>query len=329
MYVLAGMREGLRPTVTDCEGEGGNVQDSIDGDDLIDLSAEYIAYLRIERGSSVRTVEAYEADLERYRDFLAEQEVFTLSAVTRDLIVAYESYLFKEGFAASTVSRRISSVKGFHRFCVAEGYTEANPAASLPLPKKPERLPDVLSIGQVCDMIESMPDSTPTDLRNRAIMEVLYGCGLRVSELTNLDLGDVLLAEGYIRVTGKGDKQRVSPVSGAAARALSAYLEQARGTLVKPYSKPTDAVFLNARGGRLTRQSVFNIVSAAGMTVGVKNLHPHTLRHSFATHMLEGGADLRVIQDILGHSDISTTQIYTHVDRALIREEYLQAHPRA
>ena len=305
------------------------MNDMIDGDDLVDLSYEYIAYLRIEKGSSQRTIEAYEADLERYRDFLASQDVFNLSEVTRELIVEYESFLFKENFAASTVSRRISSVKGFHRFCVSEGYTEANPAGSLPLPKKPERLPDVLSIQQMADMLDAVDGAEPTDLRNRAILEVLYGCGLRVSELVGLDLGDVLLAEGYVRVVGKGDKQRISPISGAASMALSSYLEKGRPAFIKPYSKPTDAVFLNARGGRLTRQSVFRIVANAGMTIGVKNLHPHTLRHSFATHMLEGGADLRVIQDILGHSDISTTQIYTHVDRTLIREEYLQAHPRA
>ncbi len=310
--------------------ERGNAMDDlIDGDDLVDLSAEYIAYLRVERGSSPRTVSAYEADLERYRDFLASQEVFTLSAVTRELIVAYESYLFSEQFAATTVSRRISVVKGFHRFCVAEGYTQHNPAGTLALPKTPRRLPDVLSIKQVGDMLDAMPSATAADRRDRAILEVLYGCGLRVSELCGLDIADVHLAEGYVRVVGKGDKQRISPISGAAARALSSYMEQARTELVKPYSKPTDAVFLNARGGRLTRQSVFRIVSRAGMIIGVENLHPHTLRHSFATHMLEGGADLRVIQDILGHSDISTTQIYTHVDRTLIREEYMQAHPRA
>lgn len=301
----------------------------IDSDDLVDLSAEYIAYLRVEKGSSPRTVSAYEADLERYRDFLASQEIFKLSEVTRELIVAYESHLFNEQFAATTVSRRVSVVKGFHRFCVAEGYTQHNPAGSLSLPKTPRRLPDVLSIKQVADMLDSMPVATAAERRDRAILEVLYGCGLRVSELCGLDLGDIRLSEEYVRVVGKGDKQRISPISGAAAQALSAYLDSARPMLVKPYSKPTDAVFLNARGGRLTRQSVFRIVSRAGLSIGVENLHPHTLRHSFATHMLEGGADLRVIQDILGHSDISTTQIYTHVDRTLIREEYMQAHPRA
>lgn len=305
------------------------VDDSIDADDLIDLSAEYIAYLRIERGSSPRTVEAYEADLQMYRDFLCSRGIKKLSAVTRDAIVTYESYLFERGFAASTVCRRISVVKGFHRFCVAEDYTQENPAAGLPLPKAPERLPDVLTISQVNQLFDALEGDGPAALRDRAILEVLYGCGLRVSELVGLNLPDVLLGEGYLLVTGKGDKQRISPISGAADRALRAYLDESRPCLQKPYAKPTDAVFLNARGGRLTRQSVFKIVARAGRAIGVDNLHPHTLRHSFATHMLQGGADLRVIQDILGHSDISTTQIYTHVDRSHLREEYLHAHPRA
>ena len=171
--------------------------------------------------------------------------------------------------------------------------------------------------------------SGPLALRNQAILEVLYGCGLRVSECTGLDLGDCILEEGYLRVVGKGGKERISPISGAALEALGAYLERGRPALAKPYAKPTAAVFLNVRGGRLTRQSVHAIVADAGRLVGVDNLHPHTLRHSFATHMLEGGADLRVIQEILGHSDISTTQVYTHVSRTHIREEYLSAHPRA
>lgn len=307
------------------------MDESIDTDDLIDLAAEYIAYLRIERGSSPRTIEAYEADLETYRDFLSSQGIEKLSQVSRESIVAYQEHLFAQGYAASTVCRRASVVKGFHRFCVAEDYTESNPAAGLPLPKTPERLPDVLSIDQVQRLFEALEgqEGSPAAVRNRAMLEVLYGCGLRVSELCGLDRSDVVLDQGYLLVLGKGGKQRISPISGEAATALADYLENARPQLCKPYAKPTDAVFLNARGGRLTRQSVFKVVARAGLAIGVDNLHPHTLRHSFATHMLQGGADLRVIQDILGHSDISTTQVYTHVDRSHLREEYLHAHPRA
>ena len=255
------------------------MDESIDTDDLIDLAAEYIAYLRIERGSSPRTIEAYEADLETYRDFLSSQGIEKLSQVSRESIVAYQEHLFAQGYAASTVCRRASVVKGFHRFCVAEDYTESNPAAGLPLPKTPERLPDVLSIDQVQRLFEALEgqEGGPAAVRNRAMLEVLYGCGLRVSELCGLDRSDVVLDQGYLLVLGKGGKQRISPISGAAATALADYLENARPQLCKPYAKPTDAVFLNARGGRLTRQSVFKVVARAGLAIGVDNLHPHTL----------------------------------------------------
>lgn len=290
---------------------------------------EYVSYLRVERGSSPLTVTAYVTDLKDYVAFLSVRGIDDIEAIDRDAIVAYESDLFSRGFAASTVDRRVSVIKGFHRFLVREGFTRRNPADTVQLPKAPDRLPDVLSVAQVDEMLSQLPSEGPLALRNRAILEVLYGCGLRVSECTGLDLGDAVLEEGYLHVVGKGSKARISPISGVALRALRAYLAEGRPELCRPYAKPTAAVFLNARGGRLTRQSVHALVAEAGRAIGVSNLHPHTLRHSFATHMLAGGADLRVIQEILGHSDISTTQIYTHVNRAHIREEYLHAHPRA
>lgn len=293
------------------------------------LMEEYLSHLRVERGSSPLTVSAYTTDLRDYAAFLDGRGVGDADDVDRACVVAYEADLVDRGYATSSVDRRVSVIKGFHRFLVREGYARRNPTDTLQLPKPPERLPDVLSASQVGIMLAACTGDGPPEMRNRAILEVLYGCGLRVSECTGLDLGDCILEEGYLRVVGKGGKERVSPISGAALEALGAYLERARPALAKPYAKPTAAVFLNARGGRLTRQSVHSIVADAGRLVGVDNLHPHTLRHSFATHMLEGGADLRVIQEILGHSDISTTQVYTHVSRAHIREEYLSAHPRA
>ena len=293
------------------------------------LMEEYLSYLRVERGSSPLTVSAYTTDLRDYAFFLDGRGVGDADDVDRACVVAYEADLVDRGYATSSVDRRVSVIKGFHRFLVREGYARRNPTDTLQLPKPPERLPDVLSASQVGAMLAACTGDGPPEMRNRAILEVLYGCGLRVSECTGLDLGDCILEEGYLRVVGKGGKERISPISGAALEALGAYLERARPALAKPYAKPTAAVFLNARGGRLTRQSVHAIVADAGHLVGVANLHPHTLRHSFATHMLEGGADLRVIQEILGHSDISTTQVYTHVSRAHIREEYLSAHPRA
>lgn len=293
------------------------------------LIAEYLSHLRVERGSSPRTVSAYELDLADYAVFLGEHGLTEAGDVRREGVVAYESSLVDRGYAPSSVKRRVSVVKGFHRFLVREGYVGKNPTDALALPKVPEALPDVLSVAQMDALLSAPHDCTPRALRDQAILEVLYGCGLRASEAVGLDLGDVLLDEGYLRVVGKGNKERIAPVSGAAASALVDYLDHGRDGLRKPSAKPTAAVFLNARGGRLTRQSLHAVVARAGRVIGVQNLHPHTLRHSFATHMLEGGADLRVIQEILGHADISTTQIYTHVNRSHIREEYVNAHPRA
>ena len=296
-----------------------------------ELIEEYLAHLRVERGCSPNTVSAYERDLRDYAAFLRGRGIDDVEDVDRELVADYQAELFGPAhhYAASTVKRHMSSVKGFHRFLSREGLASRNPTDTLELPQTPDRLPDVLSIDQVQRMLSQPLEPGPLPLRDRAILEVLYGCGLRVSELTGLDLGDLALDEGFLLVMGKGGKQRVSPISGKALEALRNYLEQGRPELQKPYAKPTAAVFLNARGGRLTRQSVHRIVADAGRSIGVDDLHPHTLRHSFATHMLEGGADLRVIQEILGHADLSTTQIYTHVDRSHIREEYLHAHPRA
>lgn len=293
------------------------------------LAREYLSYLRVERGSSPLTVTAYEADLRDYLRFLDERGIGDADEVDRATIAAYEADLSTRGYAATSIDRHMSVLKGFHRFLVREGCTQRNPTDTVPLPKPPDRLPDVLSIDQVDRLLLPPDDRQPVSLRDHAILEVLYGCGLRVSECSGLDLGDCALDEGYLFIVGKGGKERIAPISGTALEALRDYLEHARSDLAKPYAKPTSAVFLNARGGRLTRQSIHAIVAKAGVTIGVADLHPHTLRHSFATHMLEGGADLRVIQEILGHSDISTTQVYTHVNRSHIREEYLSAHPRA
>ena len=289
---------------------------------------EFLAHLRVERGSSPLTVEAYGADLADYALFLEEAGVTQVERVDRDAVVAYEADLSERGYAVTSIDRHLSAVKSFHKFCVREEFAKANPAATVRLPAPPDKLPDVLTIEQVNALLDSQSVDDSTGLRDRAILEVLYGCGLRVSECSGLDLGNCALSEGYLRVTGKGDKDRISPIAGCALDALVAYLETGRPELAKP-TKPTAAVFLNTRGGRLTRQSIHKIVARAGLSMGVENLHPHTLRHSFATHMLAGGADLRVIQEILGHSDISTTQVYTHVNRTHIREEYLSAHPRA
>lgn len=298
---------------------------------------EFLSHLSVERGSSPLTVGAYRHDLEIYLQYLTDPELGcpgaplqSFCAVDRALVVAFEDYLLNEkGYAASSLSRSLSTLKSFHKFLVRENLCPENPTATVTLPKKPARLPDVLSIDMATKLVEQIDGTDARSLRDRAIMEVLYGCGLRVSELTGLDVDRCDLDEQFLIVMGKGSKERVVPFSGAAAQALEAYLKEGRPQLQKSYAAPTTALFLNARGGRLSRQSVFSLVRTMGLGVGIKDLHPHTLRHSCATHMLEGGADLRIIQEMLGHSDISTTQIYTHVQRSHIQQEYLHAHPRA
>lgn len=294
-----------------------------------ELAKEYLSYLRVERGSSPLTIEAYERDLADYITFCEDRGIANVEQATREDIVDFENALFERGLAPSTVDRRISVLKGFYRFLVREAYITSSPTALIKLPKTPEKLPDVLTIDQVTRMLSEAVEPTPAAKRDRAILEILYGCGLRVSECVGLNLANLALEEGYFRVIGKGNKERFVPISGAALRALVTYLNEARPELVRANVKNEGAVFLNARGGRLSRQSIHAIVAKAGLLINVKNLHPHTLRHSFATHLLEGGADLRVIQELLGHADISTTQIYTHVNRAHVCEEYQRAHPRA
>jgi integrase/recombinase XerD len=295
------------------------------------LISEYLGYLSVERGASPHTIAAYGRDLRDYEEFLSARGVGDLRVVSRDDITAFVADLRTRVLAPSTIERRVASLKGFHKFLVREGITDNHPTARLPLPKVPQRLPGAVSIDDIDRLLgQPFPDS-PSGMRDRAILETLYGCGLRVSELVGLDLADVDLAQGFVRVFGKGGKERLVPVAGMASHALDAYLRHGRSRLGMKRSlrgEDASAVFLNTRGGRLTRQAVFEIVRRYGGRVGLE-LHPHTLRHSFATHLLEGGADLSALQEMLGHADISTTQIYTHVDLRHIREEYLTTHPRA
>ena len=295
------------------------------------LLEEYLSYLSVERGASPRTVEAYARDLRKYLGSLSTAGVSGIDDVRREHISAFVSGLRRAGLAPSSIERTVSAVKGFHRFLVRESFTDNHPSADLALPKVPKRLPDALSIDTVGALFEQPFSDTPNGIRDRAVLEILYGCGLRVSELTAMNLADVDLQAGLVRVFGKGGKERVVPISGMAEVSLATYLDRARGRLRtrRSVTVSSDAVFLNRSGGRISRQSIYLMVKKRGQLVGINDLHPHTLRHSFATHMLEGGADLRALQEMLGHSDISTTQIYTHVDTGHIREEYLSTHPRA
>jgi integrase/recombinase XerD len=295
---------------------------------------EFLSYLAVEKGSSKLTIEAYGRDLARYLAWFGERGVHEVDAISREAITDYLIELQTNTPAPAPASQKrfVSSLRSFHRFCVRDGLATGDPTAALHSPKTPAALPHALGIEEVKTLLDQQFPSTPAGLRDQALLEVMYGCGLRVAELVGLDRTAILSREGFLRVRGKGNKERVVPIGGVAARALAAYLGAGRELLhPKRVGAPFDglAVFLNVRGRRLTRQGVFDIVRQYGERVGIEGLHPHTLRHSFATHLLEGGADLRTIQELLGHSDISTTQIYTHVDRSHIREEYLLAHPRA
>lgn len=292
--------------------------------------AEFLDYLRVEQGASSHTVEAYGRDLERWVGWLEERGVTDADAVKRSHVEAHAVFLHAEGRAPSSVERAVAAIKSFHKFLYADGLAEHLPTSDVKLPKKPERLPRAISVGQAFELLDQPFPPTAAGMRDRAVLEVLYGCGLRVSELCGLDVGECYLDDGFLRILGKGGKERLVPIVGTALRALRSYLAQGRPGLhgSSGFQDPA-AVFLNARGSRISRQSVHHVVERAGTAVGIAGLHPHTLRHAFATHMLAGGADLRVLQEILGHSDIATTQIYTHVDREHIREEYFLAHPRA
>ncbi|MDR2714208.1 MAG: tyrosine recombinase XerD [Coriobacteriales bacterium] len=293
---------------------------------------DYLVYLSVEKGSADLTKQAYRRDLARYLDWQSSSGIKHISAIQHQDIIDYLSCLRELGFAPASIERLIASIKGFHRFMVREGYVADDPTATIRTPKTTRKLPDTLSIAQIASILDQAFDPTPAGARDKALLEVLYGCGLRVSEAAGLDLSRVLFEEGYLRVLGKGSKERIVPLAGSAETALKSYLFAERAKLhPKNVLAPADgsAVFLSVRGRRLTRDAIFKIVVRAGERVDIANLHPHSLRHSFATHLLEGGADLRTIQEMLGHADISTTQIYTHVSRTHLREEYLSTHPRA
>lgn len=300
---------------------------------MISLKAalkEYLSFLRVEKGSSPATLEAYQRDLQRFIEAMgAEQPTDSLEY---QAIVSYLGELTELGYAASSLKRCVAAIKGFCKFMAQDGLASTNVAAVLKLPKVPAHLPAALSIDQTNELLDQAFEHSPRGLRDKAILELLYGCGLRVSEVTALDLAECDLAAGLIRVYGKGSKERMVPIGGTALEALVCYLNEARSRLhTKKEFAPSEgsALFLNARGKRISRQAIYAIVVEYGQRVRIDDLHPHSLRHSYATHLLEGGADLRSIQQLLGHSSISTTQIYTHVGRGHLREEYLTCHPRA
>ena len=295
----------------------------------------FLMYLVAERGLSDNTVAAYRRDLRRYVSFLRARGVDRAADVDTAAIRSFVASVSASThgpddlpYTATTVSRALSAVRSFHRFLLREGLTDHDPSSDVVRPRLPRTLPHPIGVEEVRRLVEAPDPSTPIGLRDRAILEVLYGAGVRVSELTGLDVDDLELSEGSVRVLGKGGKEREVPLGRHGRAALEAYLARGRPSLAGPRSR--GAVFLNARGGRLTRQSCAKLLAAYAGAAGLdRRVSPHDLRHSFATHLLEGGADVRVVQELLGHASVATTQIYTHVTKEHLREVYLAAHPRA
>jgi integrase/recombinase XerD len=288
----------------------------------------FVEYLTVERGLSLNTLESYRRDLLAFASYLSEHFQLTVLDATQAHVVAYLGYLRNSGRATSTISRNLASLRSFFHFMVREEAMAADPTANLETPKVEKRLPKVLTVDEVERLLQAPDPRTPTGARDKAMLELLYATGIRVSELVSLQLRDLNLAAGFLRCVGKGSKERIIPVGQVAQAALLHYLESGRAKLVR--NTGSQALFVNHMGVQMSRQGFWKILKKYSRAAQiVKHITPHTLRHSFATHLLERGADLRSVQEMLGHADISTTQIYTHVTRARMREVYANAHPRA
>lgn len=294
--------------------------------------SSYLAHLAVERDLAANTLASYRRDLLRYVEHLRSRGRLELDEVGADDVRAFLAAL-REGdgdhpaLVASSAARAVSAVRGLHRFALREGVTSHDPAHEIRPPRQPRRLPKAITVDQVERLIAaSGPDGAPLTLRNRALLEVLYGTGARISEAVGLAVDD--LDHDQVRLRGKGGRTRVVPLGRYARQALDAFLVRARPGLLA-HGRGTSAVFLNARGGRLTRQGAWEVLQAAAERAGLAGISPHVLRHSFATHLLDGGADVRVVQELLGHASVTTTQVYTLVTVDKLREVYAAAHPRA
>ncbi len=283
----------------------------------------------MEKGLALNTVSAYLSDVRKLATFSTAHEVASPTAVTKDHIARFLTHLLDNGIAARSQARIISALRGFYEYLELEESLKHNPMLLIDAPKLGLYLPDTLAYSDIERIINSVDLSREEGQRDKAILETLYSSGLRVSELTSIRISNIYSDDGFIRVIGKGDKERLIPIGDSALKAIGIYLHEVRiHKAIKPGS--ADILFLNRRGGALTRMSIFNIVKHHAQLAGIrKNVSPHTFRHSFATHLVEAGADLRAVQEMLGHESITTTEIYTHLDRLYLRDELLHHHPRA
>jgi integrase/recombinase XerD len=290
----------------------------------------FSSFLKLERSLSPNTVEAYLHDVDKLLAFMEEKNYnLSPSELKLDHLREFLEWITRGGNAARSQARIISGIKTFYKYLLLENVVSADPTSLLEAPRLGRKLPDTLSLDDINRLIDAIDLSTPEGQRNKAMLETLYSCGLRVSELVGLRISDLFLNDGFVKVTGKGSKERLAPIGSVAIKFISIYREQVRCHI--PVKKDAeDILFLNRRGGKLSRVMVFTIIRTLAAKTGLKKkISPHTFRHSFATHLIEGGADLRAVQEMLGHESITTTEIYTHLDRDYLREAIIRFHPRS
>jgi integrase/recombinase XerD len=290
---------------------------------------QYLAYLRFEKNLSENSINSYRHDLNRYLAFLSSQDVLRAAQIKDRHIRRLLQMLSELGLNPASLARNLSAIRSFHKFLLAEDVLDTDPCEHIEGPKIRRYLPDVLSFAEIEKIFTAIKPDLPLGIRDRAMIELLYASGLRISELLHLPLREIYFKEGFVRIVGKGSKERLVPTSERALHWIRNYLDQAR-PLLDRWRNSSGIAFLNARGKPLSRMGFWKILQGHVRNSGIKKeIHPHTFRHSFATHLLEGGADLRAVQEMLGHADISTTQIYTHLDRSYLKQVYQEFHPRA
>lgn len=295
-----------------------------------DILETYTYYLRIERGLSENSIKSYQRDLSQYLDYIKDQDIEDLNQVDRYLILSFLQDQRQGGKSNNSIVRMVSSLRKFHQYLSQEKICDHDPMELIDTPKKSKKLPNVISLNDVEKLIEISDTTTTLGLRDRAILELMYATGLRISELIDLKMNQLHLTMSLIQTLGKGDKERIIPISDTAKEWLELYIDTSREVLLTKTSKDQPYVFLNSRGGQLSRQGLWKKIKQLVQKAGIKeSVTPHTLRHSFATHLLENGANLRVVQELLGHADISTTQIYTHITKQRLQSVYQNYHPRA